>query len=182
MGVRGVRRHDLTSRLTTTLINNVKSFWVDRSGNIFYSDTLKHQLWQADIQGGARQLLSSDILASDETIKSLTNYPDGRLLLTNKKLYRLRDNVLTVVAEGVSHYTISPNERVLAWHTTHEVWQLWLKNNDQQPFRLAGERELLQRTTDVIRDIYWHTDSRALITEQLTGGKVIESATHGGGP
>ena len=175
-----LRRHDLTSRLTATLINNVKSFWLDRSGSIFYSDTLKHQLWQADAQGGARQLLSSDILASDETIKSLANYADGRLLLTNKKLYRLHDGALTILAEGVSHYAISPNERVLAWHTTHEVWQLWLKNNDQQPYRLAGERELLQSTPDIIRNIYWHTDSRALITEQLTGGKVIESDTRGG--
>ncbi len=62
----------------------------------------------------------------------------------------------------------------------HEIFIEWLKDAGRQPFRKAGEIELITRFSQTIRDIQWHKDSEHLIVD--AGGilKFIEIDTRGG--
>lgn len=78
--------------------------------------------------------------------------------------------------EGV----LSPDGNKLVLFTDHELWVKWVKDSSYQPYKKAGDSELITRFSQKILDIQWYKDSEHLIAD--IGGilKFIEIDNRGG--
>lgn len=74
----------------------------------------------------------------------------------------------------------SPDEGKTLWFNDHEIWIEWIKDANFQPYRKAGETELVTRFSQKIQDVQWYKDSAHLIAN--VGGilKFIEVDDRGG--
>jgi hypothetical protein len=81
---------------------------------------------------------------------------------------------------GKIDFIKSPDGEKNLWFNEHEIWISWLKNTNHQPYRKAGETELITRFSQRISDVQWYKDSEHLIAS--VGGilKFIEIDTRGG--
>ena len=69
---------------------------------------------------------------------------------------------------------VSPDEEKNAWFSGYELRVKWVKDANYQPYKLAGDIELITRFSQKIEDIQWYKDSAHLIVS--VGGvlKLIE--------
>lgn len=74
----------------------------------------------------------------------------------------------------------SPDGEKNLWFNEHEIWTAWLKDANHQPYRRAGETELITRFSQKISDVRWYKDSEHLIAGVGGALKFIEIDTRGG--
>ncbi len=81
---------------------------------------------------------------------------------------------------GGSSFLKSPDGNVYAWFNDHEVWIKWVKDSGYQPFKSAGDTELVTRFSGKIEDAQWFKDSAHLFVS--VGGilKFVEIDNRGG--
>ena len=84
-----------------------------------------------------------------------------------------------VEEDGIA-YIPSPDNNKSAWFNEHEIWVKWGKNSNYQPYKLAGDTELITRFSQKIDDAQWYKDSEHLMVS--VGGilKFIEIDDRGG--
>ena len=76
--------------------------------------------------------------------------------LESLKLIPKDPTVFNLPKKGVVDFSVSSDESAVVWATSHEVWVLWNRNTDYQPIRKAGEKELITRLSENIKNVYWH--------------------------
>ena len=83
------------------------------------------------------------------------------------------------VENGITNI-ISPDDNKNAWFNEHELWVKWIKDSGYQPYKLAGDTELITRFSQKIEDANWYKDSEHLMAN--VGGilKFIEIDDRGG--
>ncbi|MFH0852492.1 MAG: PEGA domain-containing protein [bacterium] len=115
-------------------------------------------LYRADLSGAVKQQLSREPLATS-TIpyqikmspeQTAVFEPDGKLYLLNKDT-----GTFKFLADGVQGADFSPDNEKMFWWTAHEIWVYWLKDVYGQPYRKAGDRELITRYSDKITQAVW---------------------------
>jgi hypothetical protein len=81
---------------------------------------------------------------------------------------------------GAANRIKSPDGEKEVWLNKQEIWIGWLKDTGYQPYKKAGETELITRFSQKISDVQWYKDSAHLIAD--VGGvlKFIEIDTRGG--
>lgn len=81
----------------------------------------------------------------------LSEYNRGGLFQVNNNLEEEE-----ILDSGVKDFIFSHNKEKLAWFTRSEVWVMWLYDAPYQPYKLQGEKELIDRTSKIIRKVQWH--------------------------
>lgn len=83
-------------------------------------------------------------------------------------------------ANGKANTIKSPDGEKETWFNDYEIWVSWLKDSGYQPYRKAGETELITRFSQRISGVRWHKNSDHLIAD--VGGilKFIEIDTRDG--
>lgn len=110
---------------------------------------------------------------------SPTPIPAGTFSLSNKNLYQNIDNSRKLVATGVKGYAFSDDQAKISWWNDNELWILWLKNSDYQPFMKKGDQELVTRFATPIKNVAWFRDQDHLVVDS-GGYKVVEIDSRGG--
>lgn len=75
---------------------------------------------------------------------------------------------------------ISPDNQKSILFTDHEVFIRWLEDSSHQPFKKAGDEELITRFSEKIQDIQWYKNSEHLIALVGSSLKFIEIDTRSG--
>lgn len=95
-------------------------------------------------------------------------------------VWRNAQNIIETLDQDVLGYVIDPKQDHLAWWTDHEVFVLWLKDSNRQPFHLVGERELITRVGTSIKQVTWFPDEYHLVIETTNAYRIVEIDTRGG--
>ena len=83
------------------------------------------------------------------------------------------------VARGVLGFQ-ALDDRV-TWFSHNEVWVLWVRPTNDQPFRTAGQQELVTRWSVPILHAAWFRDHAHVVVDLGSQGfRVIETDTRGG--
>jgi len=87
----------------------------------------------------------------------------------------------SVVAENVLGFMISDNESRMLWWTRNEIWVLWLRNTDSQPYRSEGERQAVTRFSVPIFGAAWFRDIEHIVADLGNQSyRIIETDARGG--
>jgi hypothetical protein len=149
---------DLEAAKTASSSPNIISSYTVFGNNIYYLQKSNLILYRTDLSGGSRDQLSLeslpspnkkyDIVVSAE--QTAVYEPGGKLYLFDKQT-----RIFNLIAEQVRGVEFSSdNEKILYW-TDHEIWVVWFKDVWAQPYRKAGEKELITRYSDKIIQAIW---------------------------
>lgn len=105
----------------------------------------------------------------------------GNFTLRGTQLLDMRTASASLIADGVLGVTPTSDTSRLLWWTRNELWVLWLRNTDYQPFRSENERQAITRFSVPIVRAAWFRDSDHIVVD--LGGqtyRIIETDTRGG--
>jgi len=87
----------------------------------------------------------------------------------------------SVVAESVLGFMVAGNESRILWWTRNEIWVLWLRNTDSQPYRSEGERQAITRFSVPILRAAWFRDIEHIVADLGNQSyRIIETDARGG--
>ncbi|MCX6760724.1 MAG: hypothetical protein NTZ84_01275 [Candidatus Nealsonbacteria bacterium] len=96
------------------------------------------------------------------TVKQEAKYvlkvsPDFIFLLEDKTLYKFNHDLklFEKLSDDINDLKISPGSKTLAYLTDYEVWLFFLKDKESEPTKKAGEKIILLRLSEKIKDFYW---------------------------
>ncbi len=132
--------------------------WKIFKNNFYFIQKSNLILYKTDSLGRVSEQISSQplqtpsgqyqIIISDQN--SLIFIPGGKLYLLDKTI-----KTFDVLADAVLGAEFSnDNEKLLYW-TKNEIWVLWLSDVWSQPYRKAGEKELITRLSENIGQAAW---------------------------
>ena len=102
-------------------------------------------------------------------------------VLRGTQLLDMRTASGSLVAEGVLGMTVAKNTSRILWWTRNELWVLWLRNTDYQPFRVEDERQAITRFSVPILRAAWFRDNDHIVVDLGNSGyRVIETDARGG--
>jgi hypothetical protein len=105
----------------------------------------------------------------------------GDFLLNGTQLLDIRTASMSLVADHVLGMTMADDSSRILWWTQTELWVMWLRGTDYQPFRAERERELVMRFTSPIMRAAWFRDNDHIIVDM--GGRIyriLETDSRGG--
>lgn len=87
----------------------------------------------------------------------------------------------------VSGFTLSSDSRKIAWWSGNELWVMWFSDTDYQPYHKAGDKDIITRFSNKIKNAAWFRDSDHIIVDSASssqvdsgGYKVVEIDKRGG--
>lgn len=126
-------------------------------------------------------------LAESRTLKNAPQKmarPDvrvGDFALRGSQLWDMRTESGSLIAESVLGFTVANNVGRLLWWTRNELWVLWLRNTDYQPFRTEGERQAITRfSVPIVRAAWFRDDDHIVVELGRQDYRVIETDARGG--
>ncbi|KKS01631.1 MAG: hypothetical protein UU54_C0002G0004 [Candidatus Yanofskybacteria bacterium GW2011_GWA2_41_22] len=79
----------------------------------------------------------------------------GRFFIKNKTLYKNLEPKAEKISDNVVGFSLSDDENKLIWWSANELWVLWLKDADYQPYKKENDRELITRFSAKIKTATW---------------------------
>lgn len=123
---------------------------------------------------------ASESLRESKTLTPL-GLGDGHYVLQGTNLLDTRTASASLVAEQVLGFSLSKDEGRILWWTRNELWVLWLKNTDQQPYRAEGERQAITRFSVPILRAAWFRDLEYLVVDLGNQSyRIVETDARGG--
>ncbi len=105
----------------------------------------------------------------------------GDFALSGTQLWDMRTASGSVIAENVLGFSVAENTSRLLWWTRNELWVLWVRNTDYQPFRSEGERQAITRfSVPIIRAAWFRDDDHIVVDLGRQDYRVIETDARGG--
>ncbi len=102
-------------------------------------------------------------------------------VLRGTQLLDMRTASGSLIAENVLGMTVAENTSRILWWTHNELWVLWLRNTDYQPFRAEGERQAITRfSVPILRAAWFRDDDHIIVDLGNSGYRVIETDARGG--
>lgn len=83
-------------------------------------------------------------------------------------------------AAGVLGYQVSSGGDRVLWWTRNELWVLWIRSTDYQPYHSAGDRALISRWSVPIVRAAWFRGADHIVVDLGGAYRVIETDTRGG--
>ena len=106
---------------------------------------------------------------------------ESAFIIQKKSLIDTRTASGSLVAENVLGFATAKDQSRILWWTRNEVWVLWLRNTDQQPYRTEGERQVLTRFSVPITRAAWFRDLEHVAVDLGNQSyRIIEIDTRGG--
>lgn len=117
-------------------------YYLDRSGYLF--------------KNGER-IISQPFPVKQETDYSLKIFSDFVFLQEGQTLYKLNPDlkIFEKFFEGLNRLELSPDAKKLLLVSDYEFWLFFLDNDTEQPQRRAGDKIILSRLSDKIKDCFW---------------------------
>lgn len=95
-------------------------------------------------------------------------------------LFKTLDNGETErLAYSVVGFAISPDGKKLSWWNDSELWVMWLSDADYQPYRKAGDKDLITKFSHKIKKADWFRNSDHIVVDS-NGYKITEIDKRGG--
>lgn len=111
----------------------------------------------------------------DEASRSL-----AESTLVKPKTASISGDGWSMPATGILGYQVSSNGDRVLWWTRNELWVLWLKSTDYQPYHNPGDRELVTRWSVPITRAAWFRGNDHIVVDLSSSYRVIETDTRGG--
>lgn len=143
--------------------------------NIFYFQPPNYLLYRTDINGSANQQLTLTPLAVDSyKIIVSTNQKYIAALDKNGQLYLLNPEkrIFDKLADETTGAEFSLDNKKLLYWTNSEIWVIFLEDILIQPYKKAGEKELITRFAEKITDATWYSEDNEHII--FTVGETIK--------
>jgi len=142
--------------------------------NIYYLQKSNLILYKTDLSGNAKEQISLQPLPETNKVYEIVISPEqtaayepgGKLYLLDKQTKIF--NLLADEIQGIEFS--SDNEKILYW-TDHEIWALWLKEVWAQPYRKAGDKELITRYGGKILQAIWLARTNEHIIYSVVGAE-----------
>ena len=83
----------------------------------------------------------------------------------NKKLLENDTQEQKEIAGNVKGFRLLKNKNKIAWWTNNELWVMWLRDTNYQPFYKNGDREMIIRFAQTIQNAAWFQDEDHVILE-----------------
>lgn len=127
--------------ITAQSINNDK-YYLDISGYVFKNE---------------EKLNQTPFKIKQETPYNIYAFSDFVFLQEDKTLYKFNQELklFEKFFEGIQGLESSPDKRKLAYFSDNEIWILFLKDNQDQPFEKSGDKIFLIRFSEKINSCFW---------------------------
>lgn len=170
---------DLTSAEEKTLLKNINSFLI-KNDTLFF--TLQNDLWlyESKPDGSGMKKILKYSFSKNNKIQNIAKNGASYFILLNNRLFGFNGEKLEKIADDVNSFELFPDGSNLAWATSHELWLLRLRDQNFQPLKKAGDKELITRIGEKITNIDWYKDSGHIIFYHQGGVTMIETDTRGG--
>ncbi|MCC6934299.1 MAG: hypothetical protein IT406_01205 [Candidatus Yanofskybacteria bacterium] len=116
-----------------------------------------------------------------EPHKASVGVTDGTFALKGTTLWRTDAASASVVAESVLGFARPTDGSRVLWWTRNDLWVVWLRNTDYQPFHSEGDRQLITRISVPIRRAAWFRGRDHIVVDLGSQSyRVVEIDTRGG--
>ncbi len=106
---------------------------------------------------------------------------DPALYLVDTALYDARTSSASMLSDRVLGFTITRDKSRVVWWTRNEVWVMWFRNTDQQPYRIEDEQQSITRFSSPIQGVAWFRDNEHLVVDLGNASyRILELDTRGG--
>ncbi len=146
---------------STTAASVLKATSFASAGNsIFYLNSADNLLYESNLDGSSVSQISLQPLPKG--IYKLYAQNSSRLaaLSQNKDLYLLNPetNLFDKIAGNVNGAEFSLDHKKIMYWTDSEIWVIYLEKIQIQPYKEAGEKELITRFAEKITSAIWYTE------------------------
>jgi len=126
--------------------------WLNKSNDIFYIDSASLILYRQDVGGFIKEQLSKKSLPKENY--KIINSSNGQFLAIDGKstLYLLNKDTVTFeqIFSQVKDAKFSGDNKKILIQTANELWILYIEDILIQPYKKAGDRELITRYSQPI--------------------------------
>lgn len=159
---------------------NIVSFLINKDG-VFAISGAPATFLKMGLNGENEKTLGKLVSFDSVNIKKVISHNGVDFVLVGSNLYSsvsesdgAKIPELTLVANWVQGFSISPDGFVLGWHTDREFWVEWIKDTEYQPFKKAGERQLVFKTEEDVKSFDWYRNSNYIFLELAKNLTVVE--------
>lgn len=136
--------------------------WLSKNNSVFYISKTNYILYQTDLSGPNKQQISKEALPVQPSYKIISN--DGRIFLAlspKGDLYRLNNDsgIFENLGSRIKNAQISNDNKIALYATDNEIWSLYLEDFLTQPYKKAGDKELITRYAQKITQAIFYPDS-----------------------
>lgn len=118
---------------------------------------------------------------SSEPHKAVVGVTDGTFTLKGTTLWRTDAASASIVAESVLGFARPTDNSRILWWTRNDVFVLWLRNTDYQPFHTEGDRQQITRLSVPIRRAAWFRGRDHIVIDLGSQSyRILEIDTRGG--
>jgi len=105
----------------------------------------------------------SFVSASPENTPSPSSEP---YIIQDKSLIDNTASQSQVLALNAKGFVLSENKnKLMWWDDKNQLWVLWLKDQDYQPYMVKGDRELIARLSSPIKNAAWFRDNDHVVVD-----------------
>ena len=148
----------------------------EKSDTIFYIQKSSYILYKTNRDGIEQEQISSTPLPAQEYQTFVSNNEKITALGENQKLYLLNPETKTFeqIGENVKTITFSSDNQKILYATHSEIWVYYLEDINSQPNKKAGEKELITRLGQKIKQTLWYYTNEHIIFSVGQDIKIIE--------
>lgn len=130
----------------------------ETSGDVFYVDETDFLLYKTDEEESYQEQVSSEPLPENSEYEVVVSNNKKITALGEGYLYLLdpETKVFELIAKDVQKIQFSNDNKKLLYHTSSEIWVYYLKDIFLQPNKKAGEKELITRLSQNIKQAVWY--------------------------
>lgn len=149
------------NQIQAQLIASSTVGWLLNNDQIFYISEINFNLYQQSLNGSNNQQLSQEPLPASQ-YQIFTNNGARFLILSNTgSLYYLdkTDGVFQPIAQEVKGAQLAGDNKKFLYWSNNEIWVYFLDENLIQPYRKAGEKELITRYAQKISQAIFYPNN-----------------------
>lgn len=152
---------DLLLRQQSQNLASSSAGWLNRGSDIFYLDGANFILYRRDIGGFIKEQLSRESLPPN--IYTLSASRNNRFIALNSQnnLYLLNNDrgIFELIGNQVKDARFSGDNKKILIRTANELWILYLEDILIQPYKKAGDKELVTRFSQTITQAIFYPDN-----------------------
>jgi hypothetical protein len=157
--------YDHEKRAYADYVQNVSSLYVEKD-IIYFINSKDFLLYEYDLRKQEVSLISGVDNFKGGKLTKVSKIGNDYIVSIDNKLqtivFKVNVEEIKLVAQNVTDYRISYDEKMIAWWDTEGISVYWLKDTKTQPFKKIGETERILILKG-INNAYWHKQNGHLI-------------------
>lgn len=131
--------------------------WIRQGEKIFYVSPQNYILYQTNLAAAPANQVSKEPLPKDSRFEIIVQGNYLAALAQNGGLYLSKDGVIfQKIADDIKGAQISIDQKKLLYFNDHEIYVYFLQDLLLQPYKIAGDKELITRHSQKITQaIFW---------------------------